>query len=233
MGVPVAWHSRHAYEDDDDIWCALPYRFQGLRRIVEPFTRVRKVTPRAYPECGRYFESTRKANELGRRLPATCLVESIGRAMTLHPFDVVRDVSRMVGNQPRVSERVVGSVLRARIVAIALSELGHQWWGEPAAPTGGELRDLSILELARRVLEVLPEVVGISEQLRDQLIGESLAKWMHARLQETQLLVFDQTPLLVRRGGYALSQGSFQHIWKARDLTSAGDKFGSLARHSL
>lgn len=232
MGVPVAWHSRHACEDDDEIWCSLPSRFQGLRPIVDPFTRMSRGPSKSRPECSYYFESKRQARELGRRLPATCLVESIGRAMTRHPFDVVRDVNRMLGNHPRVSEHVVGPSLRARIVALALTELGHQWWGERAASTGRELRELSILELAHRVNEVLPEVMEISEQLRDQLIGEPLAKWMHSRMQGTQLLIFAQTPLLVRGGQDGLSKGSFQHVWKARDFTSVGDKFGSLARHS-
>lgn len=233
MGVPVAWHSRHACEDDDEIWRSLPSRYQGLRRIVEPFMRPSKGASKSDLECLSYFESKRHAHELGRRLPATCLVESIGRAMTLHPFDVVRDITRMLGNRPHVSECVVGPPLCARIVALALSELGHQWWGEGDAAQGRELRELSILELARRVNDALPEVVGISQQLRDHLIGQPLAEWMHERMLETQLLIFAQTPLLVRAGGDPLSKGSFHHVWKARDVRSVGDKFGSLARHSL
>jgi hypothetical protein len=233
MGVPVAWHRRHECEGDDEIWCSLPSRFQGLRPIVEPFIRPSRGPSKSHPECSGYFESKRYSYELGRRLPATCLVESIGRAMTVHPFDVVRDVNRMLSNRPHVREYVVGPPLRARIVALALSELGHQWWGEGVAPQSRELQELSILELARRVNDVLPKVVEISQQLRDQLIGQPLAEWMHAQMQEIQLLMFAQTPLLVRAGGEALSKGSFHHVWRARDVTSVGDKFGSLARHSL
>jgi hypothetical protein len=179
-----------------------------------------------------YLHAPQKSSRKGRPLPATSLVESIGRCMDLHPFDVVLDLIGGIETNRVVTSHVVAPVLHARIVALALTELGHQWWGDDAYRDRVTYPELSMGELAERVGASLSTVVRIPERLSQVVLGDSLEGWMVSKMQNIQLRVFSQTPLLAVNAGRSRSTASVRHVWGSDEATSACDRHGSQERCS-
>jgi hypothetical protein len=224
MGMPVGWHGRRISPQDDDIWNFLPPSVQFLRSLVEPWVERNERRFEGVAECANYFESPKKISSRGRPLPVTSLVESISRSTGLHPFDVASDVMSLIGAQRSVAERVIAPPLFSRIVALALTELGHQWWGDSDHYRVGEYEELPARELTERVERVLPMVVRVSDEMRNELLGGSLMEWMISKMPGMQLRMFSQTPLLNWREGRSLGTGSFRHVWSVDDRINGCDR---------
>ena len=230
MGVPVAWYSRGETTKDDEVWRRIPKTFHFLRSLVEPFTRGETRGSAVVGQSVRHIECSIRSAERGRPLPATSLVESIGRRGGIHPFDVAIDVMNGVGSSPAVNATVVAPALHARIVTLALTALGHQWWGEEMSGPSLECPEMSVRDVASRVGELLPAVMRIPEHLSSELLGGSLEEWMVATMRSAQLRIFSQTPLFDLRGVRSLSGGYLRHVWGMATSTRACDTHESLER---
>jgi hypothetical protein len=230
MGMPVAWHSRGETPRDDEVWRHVPEAFHYLRSLVEPFTRGEARGCTVVGQSVRHMECSIPSTESGRPLPATSLVESIGRRAGIHPFDVAIDVMDGIGSSAVVNATVVAPALYARIVTLALTALGHQWWGEEARGFALECPEMPVGDIASRVGELLPVVMRIPEHLSSELLGGSLEGWMMSTMRSAQLRIFSQTPLFELKGGPSRSGGYLRHVWSTATSTMACDTHESLER---
>lgn len=215
MGVPVAWYGRQGLASDDEVWGVLPSSMRFLRSLVEPRMAGDDRQREVFGDCASYFDSPVKNTEQGRPLPSTSLVESICRATGLHPFDVAIDLMSLSGENSAFAARVIAPALCTRVVALALTVLGHRWWGEARSPYPMEFPELPLRELSQKVAPALSEVVQIPERSRVEIIGSSLERWMALHLRSTQLRVFARTPLLEWRAGRTDQLGVVRHLWSA------------------
>lgn len=233
MGVPVGWNERRSSTHDDKLWRFIPQRLEWVRPLVEPFERCDRVRSAGRPDCATYFESRVKIPQVGKPLPVTSLVESISRSTGLHPFDVAADVMRLMESRRAIRDRIIGPPLFARIVTLALTELGHQWWGEPVNDCVRRYEEIEARELADRIEPILAMVFRVSPDVQNDLIGESLVKWIALQVRETQLRIFSQTPLVRWQKGRSIESSSFRHIWGAEDPLIGCDIPASLEQRSL
>lgn len=232
MGVPVAWHSRAETSRDDEVWRRVPETFHFLRSLVEPFARDETRGSTVVGQSVRHISCSSRIAERGRPLPATSLVEAIGRRAGIHPFDVAIDVMDGVGVNPAVNAAVVAPVLYARIVTLALTTLGHQWWGEERSTSALECPETTIRDVASRIGDLLSTVMKIPEHLSNGLIGESLEEWMVSTMPSAQLRIFSQVPLFEVRPGRSRASGSLRHVWGIAASTRPCDTHESLERRS-
>jgi hypothetical protein len=213
IGVPVAWHGRRAEQTDDEVWRCVPEQFQFLRSVISPRSSHTIRRPRSNGNVIAYFESPAETTVQGRPLPATSLVESISRARACHPFDIAVELIAALEEHSAVKARVIAPVLRARTVALSLTELGHQWWGEDGALPAQGYPELSVSELALRVERRLPDVIRISEGTRACVLGASIEGWIKAHLLPEQLRVFSRTPLIKSTSATGRAPRAFRHTW--------------------
>ena len=233
MGVPVAWYGRRELLRDDDLWSAIPPAFHRLRSLVQPLMESTERRENGGDECARYFESTIRSVQRGRPLPATSLLESIGRVMALHPFDCALDTLGLIGTRQAATEQVVAPTVISRLVTLALTELGHQWWGDDTAEPRVVCPELSVRELTARMERIIPSVIRVPEPILYEVLGGSLEKWLESKFRTAQSRIFSRTELVRWREDRAGGVSAFQHVWGLREPTSVGDRRESQERCSL
>jgi hypothetical protein len=136
----------------------------------------------------------------------------------------------VVGSNAAVNATVVAPAFHARIVTLALTALGHQWWGEEGSRSSLECPEMSVGDVASRVREILPAVMRIPEHLSRELIGGSLEEWMVSSMWSAQLRIFSQMPLFEVRRGRSLSGRYLRHVWGIGTSTMAYDTHAILER---
>lgn len=228
MGIPVAWYGRGQSFGDDEVWRVIPESLRELRPLVESFVKGKETTKGVRGECARYFESSIRSVQGGRPLPATSLMETIGRCMALHPFDVALDMLGLLGTHQTATERVVAPTLVSRLVTLTLTELGHQWWGDGTYDPGGVFPELSVGELTARIQPLVPTVIKIPEELFREVIGGSLEEWMVSTFNAAQMRVFSGTQLARWDEGRSGRVSALRHVWRRADATSADGRPESL-----
>jgi hypothetical protein len=232
IGIPVAWYRRRSSSAADELWRFIPESVRSIRSLVEPSRGPYVEGPDGCGDSASYFDTSKKITQHGRPLPATSLVEAVSRASGLHPYDVALDVMGMIGKRAAVDARVIAPVFHGRLVALALTELGHQWWGDAEPSLYPEYPELSVGELARRLEPLLQGVLRIPELVRHQICGDSIEEWIRCQLRAAPLRVSSQTSLIEYREGRAGNVGSFRHRWSAADSMIVCDRSESLEQRS-
>ena len=205
IGVPVGWNPVSVPIRSHPIWAAIPPEFIGVREILIESVGQGALARAPKREIDRYFNGDSKTAVGPGALPATSIVESVCRSGGIHPFDAAEAMAGSVSQNGRAREELVGAMVRARIVEIALSALGHQWWGSSERYDRGLHSSISGQEIAQVVQERLPSV-DVSE-----ILGESLESWIERELCSCHSRLFHHVPIIVQnkqaRGSY------FTHAW--------------------
>lgn len=215
MGRPVAWNPLCVGLDDEVVWSCIPGKFHSIRSLVRCRLSAAVEIESCTERVRSYFTVGTKMCAPSRPLPATSLLEQIGRLRGVHPFDVVRALSTLHSVDARVASEVIGSQLRSRIVEVVLRELGHQWWATT------EVYDPSLL--CERSTQDLTDaaVCDLSGFDCDKILGEPIGAWIVGKMNAWHSRLFHNEPLLVEQRTNAKRGGSFGHRWRVAPSTSA------------
>lgn len=214
MGQPVAWNPLSVGLDDQVVWSLIPQEFHSIRALVS--CRLSKGGLDACTERVRsYFAGGSKICSSGRPLPPTSHLEQICRGTAVHPFDVVRVLSALCGEDSHIASETIGLLLRSRIVEVVLRELGHQWWATTEVYDPNLLCERTAQELTATVL------CDLSGLECDAILGSPVSAWITGKMNSWHSRLFFNDPLLVEQGTAAAGSLAFRHRWSVAPLANA------------
>jgi hypothetical protein len=138
-------------------------------------------------------------------LPSSGVVESVSRALKIHPFDALLVLKSILNRPSAFACDLYTSHLAKCVLDDVLRKLGHRWWIQPKGETASFYQTLcssDLVSLAEGVLSShgVPEALGLSA---DKLVQVLFLTWQDRYF-------FRESPLLVSKSNGRLRDVSLR-----------------------